>query len=151
VGSVRRDRLLMVTGPLALALEARRAAALVHRPRLPRVRIESAALSHDDPPTPARIRRWVAQDSHVAGRPEWVFVKVHTPGAREKNAAVMRGEPARAMHETLAREFNDGARWSLHYVTAREMYNIAIAAMEGHAGDPCAYRDHAIAPPPVAR
>jgi hypothetical protein len=36
-------------------------------------------------------------------------------------------------------------------VTAREMYNIAVAAMEGRAGEPGRYRDHVIPPPPAAR
>ena len=54
------------------------------------------------------------------------------------------------MHQALARDYNDGRRWALHYVTAREMFNIAIAAMEGHTGDPGQYRDHVIPPPPVA-
>jgi hypothetical protein len=30
------------------------------------------------------------------------------------------------------------------------MYNIALAAMAGHAGDPNQYRDYALSPPPVA-
>jgi hypothetical protein len=144
VGEVKRDRLLMITGPLALSL-ARGAGG---RPRL---RIESSALSHDDPPTPERLKSWVDQGIHVAGRPEWVFVKVHTHGAPEHNAQVLLGQETRALHEALARRYNDGERWRLHYVTAREMYNIAMAAMEGRAGDPGQYRDHLIAPPPVAR
>ncbi len=140
VGEVRRDRLLMITGPLALA----------RRPGRLSARIESSALAEDDPPSPERLRTWVAQDIHVEGRPEWVFVKVHTHGAPERNAEVMLGEPTRALHEALARDYNDGARWSLHYVTAREMFNIAIAAMEGQSGDPGQFRDHLIPPPPVA-
>lgn len=143
VGEVKRDRLLMVTGPLALT----------RRPGTglrPALRIESSALSHDDPPSPDRVRSWVAQDIHVRGRPEWVFVKIHTHGAPERNADVLLGAPGRVLHETLAREYNDGSRWSLHYVTAREMFNIAVAAMEGRAGDPGQYRDHVIDPPPVA-
>ena len=143
VGEVKRDRLLMVTGPLALAA--------ARRGRTPRLRIESAALAADDPPSPARVRTWAAQSIHVEGRPEWVFVKVHTHGAPEANADMLLGAGGRALHETLAHGFNDGRRWSLHYVTAREMFNIAIAAMEGCAGEPGQYRDHVIPPPPVAR
>jgi hypothetical protein len=30
------------------------------------------------------------------------------------------------------------------------MYNVAIAAMEGAAGNPNDYRDHVFAPPPAA-
>jgi hypothetical protein len=31
------------------------------------------------------------------------------------------------------------------------MYNIAMAAMDGYAGDPGGYRDYVLPPPPVAR
>ena len=33
------------------------------------------------------LRNWVAQGIHVAGRPEWIFVKIHTHGAPEREAA----------------------------------------------------------------
>jgi hypothetical protein len=35
-------------------------------------------------------------------------------------------------------------------VTAREMFNVARAAMDGKAGDPSAYFDYVVKPPPVA-
>jgi hypothetical protein len=139
VGEVWRDRLLIIQGPIALARRAGRFA----------LRIESSALDAGDPPTPQRIDTWVAQDIHVHGRPEWVFVKVHTHGAPERNAASLLGSDGRRLHEHLAARYNDGRRWILHYVTAREMYNIAVAAMEGASGDPSAWRDHFVAPPPA--
>jgi hypothetical protein len=141
VGEMRRDRLLLIQGPLALT----------RRRGWPPVRIECAALDAGDPPTPARIDTWVAQDIHVAGRPEWVFVKVHTHGAKETNAAVLLGAAARRAHEHLAARYNDGREWHLHYVTAREMFNIAVAAMEGASGNPDDHRDHLVPPPPAAR
>ncbi len=141
VGDMRQDRILLVTGPLTLAVRAG---------RIP-LAIEAGDLTAALPPDAARVRRWVAQDIHVEGRPEWVFVKVHTHGAQERNAASLLGAGGRALHETLTSTYNDGRRWVLHYVTAREMYNIAVAAMEGKQGDPGAYRDHALPPPPVAR
>jgi hypothetical protein len=140
VGEVRRDRLLIIQGPIALARRPGRAA----------VRIESSALDAGDPPTPARVDTWVAQDIHVAERPEWIFVKVHTHGAPERNAATLLGPAGQRLHQYLAARYNDGRRWILHYVTAREMYNIAIAAMEGESGDPGAHRDRIVSPPPLA-
>jgi len=141
VGEVRRDRILMIEGPLAFTL----------RPgAIPRPRIENSAVTADDPGTPARVRSWVRQGIHVAGRPEWVFVKVHTHGAPEKQAASLLGEGGRVMHTELTTRYNDGRRWRLHYVTAREMFNIAVAAMDGKSGDPGAYRDYELPPPPVA-
>jgi hypothetical protein len=107
-------------------------------------------LTGDDPPTPARVDTWVDQGIHVDGRPDWVFVKVHTHGAVEKTAASLLGNDGRAMHQHLASRYNDGSTWRLHYVTAREMYNIARAAMDGKGGDPGLWRDYVVAPPPIA-
>jgi hypothetical protein len=140
VGTVRRDRILMITGPLALTLR---------RAPVP-VAIEAGDLTGRLPPTARRVRTWVAQNVHVAGRPEWVFVKTHTHGAQEPNMASLLGAGGAALHEALTTRYNDGRDWVLHYVTAREMFNVAMAAMEGKSGDPCAYRDHVLPPPPVA-
>ena len=74
----------------------------------------------------------------------------HTHGALDEIAACLLGEGGRTLHGTLTQRYNDGERWVLHYVTAREMYNIAMAAMEGHAGSPGDYRNYVIAPPPIA-
>ncbi len=141
VGQWHDDRLLIIEGPLALTTRDR------WRP-LPR--IETGNLTAHDPPTPWRIKTWVSQNIHVQGRPEWVFVKVHTHGAQEAQAGCLLGAPAQALHRTLTTQYNDGDRWKLHYVTAREMYNIAAAAMQGHSGDPNAYRNFIMAPPPIA-
>jgi hypothetical protein len=140
VGEVRQDRLLMIQGPLALE----------RRPGRMSVRIENGELQAGDPPTPDRIASWVRQDVHVAGRPEWVFVKTYTHGAPFQNGRPLLGDDGRLLHEGLAR-YNDGREWKLHYVTAREMYNLAMAAMSGASGDPARYRDFAVPPPPVAR
>jgi hypothetical protein len=138
VGTVMGDRILMIQGPLALA-----------RRRLG-VRIESSALTARDPGTPDRVATWIAQDIHVEGRPEWVFVKVHTHGAPEAQAEALLSEPGRALHRELTTRYNDGHRFVLHYVTAREMFNIALAGMHGKTGDPTLYRDYALPPPPIA-
>jgi hypothetical protein len=141
VGTPREDRLLMVEGPLALAF----------RPHSRKVRIESSAIDWSDPPSWKRLKTWVAQDIHVEGRPEWVFVKVHTHGAPKKNADVLLGGRMEELHEELAKKYGDGAAWRLHYVTAREMYNVARAAMDGKSGSPGAWVDYEVAPPPRAR
>lgn len=139
IGRRYDDRILMIQGPLALA----------KRPGKVSVRIDSSAIDHTDPPTAARVRTWVNQNIHVEGRPEWVFVKLHTHGAPERNAAVLLGEHGRTLHQVLTTSYNDGKEWILHYVTAREMYNIAMAAIDGNAGNPNDYRDYAMQRPPV--
>jgi hypothetical protein len=137
VGTPRTGRVLLVQGPLAIA-----------RRRGTRVpfRIDAAALAAGDPPSASRLRTWIAQHVHVAGRPEWTFVKVHAHGAPEKNARVMLGEPMQALHRALAELAAARDPWRVHYVTAREMYNVARAAMDGMSGSPAAYFDYAVRP-----
>jgi len=136
VGVHHDDRLLMITGPLGLARKGLG------------VRLENGALTGDDPPTAARVATWIDQGIHVEGRPEWTFVKVHTHGAIEKTADSLLGAGGRALHTALRSHMHSG--WQLHYVTAREMFNVARAAMDGKTGDPSAYFDYLIPPPPIA-
>ena len=56
---------------------------------------------------------------------------MHTHGAPEKQAASLLGDGGRALHARADHPLQRRRRWLLHYVTAREMYNIAIAAMDG--------------------
>jgi hypothetical protein len=141
VGLSKRPSVLLVQGPLAIT---RRASS----PRSPR--IEAAALSSSDPPSAARLWTWIDQWVHVDGRPEWTFVKLHAHGAPEKNARVMLGEPMVSLHEAIGELGSRGA-WRVHYVTAREMYNVARAAMDGRDGSPAAYFDYEVPPPERAR
>jgi hypothetical protein len=140
VGTLMRDRILLIQGPLAIARRGRG-----WSPRL-----EASALTANDPPTGRRFETWISQRIQVEGRPDWIFVKVHTHGAPEAQADSLLGEAGRAFHRALADGFNDGERFVLHYVTAREMFNIAVAGMRGERGNPAEFRDHALPPPPRA-
>ncbi len=139
VGARYDDRILFVSGPISLA----------RRPGSARLRIESSAVTAKDPGTRSRVESWVAQDIHVEGKPDWVFVKVHTHGAPEPQARSLLGDGGRALHDAL-RALDDRKRWFLHYVTAREMFNIAMAAVDGREGDPGNFRDYVLPQPPVA-
>ena len=131
--------LMLITGPLALNWSRRKWGVL---PRL-----ENAEISGANVPSAERIRLWSRQWIHVEGKPEWVFVKVHTHGGVEANRRVILGGAMREAHAALHRDFNDGREWRLHYVTAREMYNLARAAEAGAAGQPDLHRDFEIGPP----
>ena len=135
VGSPRRDRVMLLQGPLAVA----------RRNGSRRLRIEGGALDAGDPPSASRLATWVDQWIHVDGRPEWTFVKVHSHGATDRNARVMLGEPMAGLHGALG-EMRSRDGWRVHYVSAREMYNVARAAMDGKAGDPSEYVDYEVPP-----
>ena len=132
--------LLMIQGPLGLDWQRRKHAVLP--------RIENADLTEVNPPSAVRANLWVKQHIHVLGRPEWVFVKVHTHGCVPQNMRMLLGGTMRNLHSHLQSRYNDGLCWRLHYVTAREMANIARAAEDGQTGDPGLYRDYEVLPCP---
>jgi hypothetical protein len=138
IGECCRDRILVMQGPVAIS---RRQPGFTPR-------LDYAALTAHDPATPIRLQTWIDQNIHVAGRPEWVFVKLHTHGAPEAQADSLLGSGGRALHDAL-RALSASSAWKLHYVTAREMFNVAMAAMAGMSGDPHRYRDFLLAPPPI--
>ena len=99
------------------------------------------------PASPARADTWVRANVHVPQRPEWVFIKLFAHGA--ESPADVDAVTGSDFDETLAyleREYNDGQRYVLHYVTAREAYNVAMAAVDGHSGNPADYLDYLVKP-----
>ena len=124
-GTDSRAGLLMIQGPLALNFRA---------PGHPR--IENASLTSSNWGRPDRIRAWLDCHVHVRGRPEWLFIKLHTHGAIERDFDALFGQKALAMHQTLAAELNDKRRYQLHYVTARQACNVIRAAEAGLDGNP---------------
>jgi hypothetical protein len=142
VGGAASGDLMIVQGPLALNWRERRMGVMP--------RIENADIRRTQPPTPARVDDWVRTGIHVEGRPEWVFVKIHTHGAQEGDMDTLLGAPSETMYAHLEGAYNDGRNYVLHYVTARETYNIIKAAEAGKTGNPGAYRDFILPPPPGA-
>ena len=142
VGQPPCGDLLMVQGPLALNWRDRK------RGLLPR--IEHADVAGHTPVTPARIDLWLSQRISVVGKPDWVFVKVHTHGCQERNFSAGCGDDAARMHRYLQEQYNDGERYILHYVTAREVYNLVKAAEAGRSDPIPDLRDFILPPPPAA-
>ncbi|MES2661952.1 MAG: hypothetical protein V4629_01495 [Pseudomonadota bacterium] len=94
---------------------------------------------------PKRIEAWLRQKIHVKGRPEWQFVKLFCHGAQDYASVV--GPATHEMWNYLEKNYNDGTKYVLHYVTAREAYNIVRAAEDGLTGNPNQYRDYVIPHP----
>lgn len=108
--------------------------------------IDSSSVQVSYPPSPGRVDLWVDTNIHIPGREDWIFVKVHSHSAEQPSEEACMGEPAEAMFSYLEEHYNDGASFALHYVTAREAYNIIKAAEAGLDGDPGEYRDYLVPP-----
>ncbi len=140
VGGRKSGDLMIIQGPLCLRWKRRWG--------LPVPAIENGDVRAGNPPTPERVDAWVRTGVHVKGRPEWVFVKVHTHGTQERDIESLLGEPVGRMFRHLEERYNDGTRYRLHYVTAREMYNLALAAQDGLPGEPGEHLDYVVPRPP---
>jgi hypothetical protein len=110
----------------------------------PYVRIENAALTTANPPTMDRLYLWQQADIAVRGRPDWIFIKLHCHGMDPRDEQAMLGAPMRQFLEELTTDSRGagGGERRVHFVTAREMVNIAIAACDGCEGNPGDYRDY---------
>lgn len=125
--------LLLVQGPTGLNWEWRKWGLLP--------RIENGDLTGANPPRLHRLRVWEKCNIQVQGRPDWLFIKLHTHGGIPQNYQMLLGEPMREFHAQL-REYCASGRYRLHYVTAREMVNILHAAEAGLAGSPGEHRNY---------
>lgn len=127
------DGLMMIQGPLLLDWR-RRKWGLVPR-------LENGCLQASQPPAARRVDLWLRAGVQIPQRPDWYFVKLHAHGAPENAHETLLGEPMVRFHEALAERADADARFHYHYVTAREMYNLARAAATGWAGSVEGARD----------
>ncbi len=105
---------------------------------------DSAALESTSPFKPHRIDLWLKFAPTIKGRPEWLFVKVYTHGVQSKD--VILSQQFRDMLFELKRKCREKVL-SLHFVTAREAYNIVRAAEDGLHGNPEKFRDYFVKKP----
>jgi hypothetical protein len=136
VGTPPVGDMALVSGPLVF-----------HRPEGGRLRLDDGQVTGVNGPRPDRTDAWVRAGVHVRGRPEWVFIKVHTHGCTERNRLPLLTRELDHLWTDLELRYNDGEHYRLHYVTAREAYNILRAAEDGREGNAGLYRDYEIAPP----
>jgi len=131
---------LMIEGPLMLHLG---------RPGGRLISVENGDLTTNNPPSMRRLKLWKQAGIRVKGRPDWLFVKLQCHGMDPRNEPVMLGA---IMREFLLDLIQGSEHRSevLHFVSAREMVNIILAACDGREGNPGQYRDYRLKKRPDA-
>lgn len=125
---------LIMTGPLIIYWNERDGI-------VPLPRIDDGALTANQPLDQARAARWRSAGVTVAGRPDWLFVKLYCHGFFDHDQEACIGEDAkRFFGEMVERSVKNGHK--VHFASAREAFNMVAAAIEGREGDPGKYRDH---------
>jgi len=121
--SAPADHLLMIQGPLCLDWQSRKFGVIP--------RIENGDLTAGRAPTWRRFQHWMNVGVHVAGRPNWKFLKLHTHGCKDGNIDMLLGPEMQAFHAELAAQSQTHPELRLHYVTAWEMAQLVRQAEAG--------------------
>lgn len=114
------NQLLMIQGPLSLDWKNRKFGLMP--------RIENGDLTEGRAPTWQRFQQWMNVGVHVAGRPNWKFIKLHTHGCKDGNIDMLLGPEMQAFHAELAAQREANPQLKLHYVTAWEMAQLVRQA-----------------------
>jgi hypothetical protein len=104
--------------------------------------IESGELSGINPPTLQRLRLWKEAAITVGGRPDWLFIKLYCHGMESRAESAMFGTSIQQFLRELVKGTENRNEYRLHFVTMREMVNVALAACDGRQGNPGDYRDY---------
>lgn len=124
---------LIVQGPLLTDLRRSR--------RSFQPMFETGAITQANPMSLHRLGLWKQARIHVAGRPDWLFIKLHCHGMDPTQKDAVIGDGFRQFLEQLVGGAKE-RRETLHFVTAREMANIILAACDSKDGNPGEYRDY---------
>jgi hypothetical protein len=109
---------------------------------LPIPRLDDGALAQNYPLSLDRLNRWRSAHIGVARRPEWIFIKLYSHGFFDWDQDAMIGEQMnRFMGEVMGLAEQTG-RFKVHFASAREAFNMVMAAVDGREGNPNAYRDY---------
>lgn len=104
-------------------------------------RIENPALTEANPPSLRQLKLWKKAAISVRHRPDWLFIKLHCHSMDPTQRESVMG----AQMQRFLSELSGGAedrQEVIHFVTAREMVNIILAACDGREGNPGEYRDY---------
>jgi hypothetical protein len=142
VGSKNTPGLLLIQGPLVPFLGKGRLGL--------KLSMDDGDLASYRRYSPERLDRWVQAGIHIEDCPDRIFIKLHCHGAPDANRSALLGKDLDALFSDIERRYNDGVRYRLHYVTAREMFNVALATIKGAEWNPMDACDYLLPAPSAA-
>jgi hypothetical protein len=126
---------LIFTGPLAFDWTRRRSG-------IPVPRLDDGALTANQRLSAARLDRWTSTNITVDGRPDWLFIKLYCHGFFDNDQDACIGEGARRFFSDIVEQGQKSGKYKVHFASAREAFNMVLAAVDGKHGDPALFRDY---------
>jgi hypothetical protein len=124
---------LIIQGPLMLDFSKRYWGAVPS--------VENSAITTLNTPSIGRFKLWKGAAISVKGRPDWIFIKLHCHGMDPRDTPTLLGRPMLNVLTDLCKLERTGSV-QRHFVTAREMTNIILAACDGQNGSPNDFRNY---------
>lgn len=109
---------------------------------IPIPRIDDGALAKNYPLSLKRFERWRNTRISVAGRPDWNFIKLYSHGFFDWDQDAMIGNQLRRFMSQVLEESSKTGEFNVYFASAREAFNMVMAAVDGHSGSPGQYRDY---------
>ena len=109
---------------------------------LPIPRVDDGALARNYPLKMDRFERWRSAHIGVKGRPDWIFIKLHCHAFFEQDQEAMMGDELRRFMTRILELGESTGRFKVHFASAREVFNMVLAALAGKQGDPGDYRNY---------
>jgi len=126
VGKSNNDALMIFEGPIGINFKI--------------MELEYSEIEYFSKFSEDRIHLWLDSNIHVKGRPEWLFVKIYSHGIQSKEVIENHLDEFLSKLEKIC--YNKEIK--LHYMSAREAYNVVKAAEDGQTGNPENFRDYSI-------
>ncbi len=109
-------------------------------------RLDDGALTANREITKNRFDRWLSANVTVAGRPDWIFVKLYCHGFFDQDQSDCIGEGAKRFFGEMVESTERSGNMKIHFASAREAYNMVRAAMAGKRGQPGDFRNYLLTP-----
>lgn len=126
---------LIFTGPLILNWNRRIKG-------IPVPRIDEGALAANQAMDIARFNRWKSANITVKGRSDWVFVKLYCHGFFDHDQSFSIGDDAARLFGKIIENGEKTDTYKVHFASAREAFNMVLAAIDGKSGNPNDFRDY---------
>jgi hypothetical protein len=109
---------------------------------LPVPRLDDGALAQNYPLSRNRLEGWRNAHISVAGRPEWSFIKLYSHGFFDWDQDAMIGEQLKRFMGEVMELGDRTGHFKVCFASAREAFNMVMAALDGKEGSPGNYRDY---------
>jgi hypothetical protein len=109
---------------------------------LPVPKIDDGALVYNQRRDMERFNRWRNANVTVKGKDDWIFIKLYCHGFFTHDQSACIGEEARRFFSEILENSEKTGEFDLYFATAREVFNMVLAATDGKTGSPNDYRNY---------